>query len=126
MSNAPQPITTTDTAAATAKAAVETAAARDFISALKYRYHYYEHAAAAVETELREILAGRRKQLTRLRNLQRRANDADIALNTYLARITDAVKHPGKNPRLVQLLQEKFGRLNEKVHVPRETEEDEE
>jgi len=124
MSNATQPFTTPDTAATTAKAAVETAAAREFVSGLKYRYHFYAHTNAVVETELREILAGRRKQLTRLRNLQRRAADAAIALDTYLARITDAVKHPGKNPRLVQLLQEKFGSLNEKVHVPRETEDE--
>lgn len=95
--------------------------ARDFLAALKYRYHHYEHCASAVETEIREILAGRRKQLTRLRRLQNNCSASCEAFTMYLARITSAVK-TGSDPRLIELLDEKFGRLNDSVYVPLDTE----
>ena len=108
MSTAPQPSTDTT--------------AREFIAGLKYRYHHYEHQAEAVETEIREILAGRRKGLLRLRNMCKHRDQSFEALQLYLATIIHRTKQG--DTRLTQLLTEKFGRLNDHAHIPLNTDDD--
>lgn len=95
--------------------------AREFIAGLKYRYHHYEHACEGVETEIREILAGRRQGTLRLRNLIARRDESLEALKLYLTTLTARIKNGDE--RLAQLLHDKFGALNENVHRPLVTEE---
>lgn len=97
--------------------------ARDLIAHLKYRYHHYEHASEAVETEIREILAGNRRGLLRLKNLVAKRDDSFDAFRLYLGTITSRLKQG--DTRLGELLSQKFKSLNEGRFRPLHTEDDE-
>lgn len=95
--------------------------ARDFLAKIKLQYHIYRHAEESVETEIREIMAGRRKKLIRLRHLREKHAAAAQSLDSALMCIA-AMANTGAKPRTLQLLAEKFGKMNDGVYVPLETE----
>ena len=94
--------------------------ARELLAALRFRYHHYERQCAAVETELREVLAGNRAGLRRLNNRIAAREESWKKLLPYLDAIT---KRKIEDPILLELLQKKFKSLNEGRYKPLDTEE---
>ena len=66
--------------------------ARDIVTPMYYRYHRYAHACAAVDAELRAIMAGERTGTIRLRRLMVARDAAFDALDKYLRHTAAAIK----------------------------------